>query len=54
MSKKSSSQSERDNRAIQLNPNNDAYWKSRGLSERPSSDTSSDDTSSNRSSGKPE
>ncbi|KAJ8977030.1 hypothetical protein NQ317_013479 [Molorchus minor] len=25
------------NRANQLNPNNNAYWKSRGYSERPSS-----------------
>ena len=30
-----SRQSERDNRANQLNPNNDAYWASRGLDERP-------------------
>ena len=25
----------RNNRACQLNPNNDAYWKSRGLKEKP-------------------
>lgn len=24
-----------DNRSNQLNPNNDAYWQSRGLDERP-------------------
>ena len=28
-------QSDRDNRANQLNPNNDAYWESRGFEERP-------------------
>lgn len=27
--------SELDNHANQLNPNNDAYWESRGLDERP-------------------
>lgn len=27
--------SDRDNRANQLNPNNDAYWESRGFDERP-------------------
>jgi hypothetical protein len=26
---------DRDNRADQLNPNNDAYWQSRGEDERP-------------------
>ena len=26
---------DRDNRANQLNPNNDAYWKSRGHDEKP-------------------
>ena len=25
----------RDNRSVQLNPNNDAYWKAQGLSKRP-------------------
>ena len=30
-----SRQSEMDNHANQLNPNNDAYWESRGLDERP-------------------
>jgi len=25
----------RDNRSVQLNPNNDAYWKAHGLSKRP-------------------
>ena len=30
-----SRQSDRDNRANQLNPNNDAYWESRGFDERP-------------------
>ena len=29
------SQDELDNRANQLNPNNDAYWQSRGYDERP-------------------
>ena len=29
------SQDDRDNRADQLNPNNDAYWQSRGDDERP-------------------
>jgi len=29
------SQDERDNRSDQLNPNNDAYWQSRGYDERP-------------------
>ena len=28
-------QSDQDNRADQLNPNNDAYWQSRGDDERP-------------------
>ena len=28
-------QSDRDNHANQLNPNNDAYWQSRGEDERP-------------------
>ncbi len=26
---------ERDNRSNQLNPNNDAYWKSRGYEDKP-------------------
>ena len=30
-----SKQSDRDNHANQLNPNNDAYWESRGWDERP-------------------
>ena len=30
-----SRQSNTDNHANQLNPNNDAYWQSRGLDERP-------------------
>ena len=30
-----SRQSELDNHANQLNPNNDAYWESRGWDERP-------------------
>ena len=30
MSKQSQPKHERDNRANQLNPNNDAYWQSRG------------------------
>ena len=29
------SQDELDNHASQLNPNNDAYWQSRGYDERP-------------------
>jgi hypothetical protein len=29
------SQDDMDNRADQLNPNNDAYWQSRGEDERP-------------------
>lgn len=28
-------QADRDNRANQLNPNNDAYWQSRGEEHRP-------------------
>ena len=28
-------QSDLDNRSQQLNPNNDAYWQSRGFDERP-------------------
>lgn len=28
-------QAEQDNRANQMNPNNDAYWQSRGEDERP-------------------
>ncbi len=28
-------QSDRDNHANQLNPNNDGYWESRGLEDRP-------------------
>lgn len=35
-------QSARDNRANQLNPNNDAYWNSRGM-DRPSSDYEDDE-----------
>jgi len=30
------SKSDRENHANQLNPNNDAYWQSRGEEERPS------------------
>ena len=30
----------RDNRANQLNPNNDAYWRSRGFDAPPQTDTS--------------
>ena len=30
-----SKQSDLDNHANQLNPNNDAYWESRGFDERP-------------------
>ena len=30
-----SRQSDRDNYANQMNPNNDAYWQSRGFEERP-------------------
>jgi hypothetical protein len=30
-----SRQSDSDNRSQQLNPNNDAYWQSRGFDERP-------------------
>ena len=26
---------DRDNRSVQLNPNNDAYWQAHGLSKRP-------------------
>ena len=29
------SKDERDNRANQMNPNNDAYWQARGYDERP-------------------
>lgn len=29
-------QDDRDNRSVQLNPNSDAYWQSRGEDERPS------------------
>ena len=29
------SKADQDNRADQLNPNNDAYWQSRGRDERP-------------------
>ena len=29
------SKDDRDNRANQMNPNNDAYWESRGYDERP-------------------
>jgi hypothetical protein len=37
MSKQDSAhtQQEHDNRANQLNPNNDAYWQSRGEEQRP-------------------
>ena len=31
-----SGQSNRDNRANQMNPNNDAFWQARGLDKRPS------------------
>ena len=30
-----SKRSDRDNQANQMNPNNDAYWQSRGFTERP-------------------
>lgn len=30
-----SKQSDRDNHANQMNPNNDAFWQSRGFDERP-------------------
>jgi len=29
------SKDERDNRSVELNPNSDAYWQSRGYEERP-------------------
>lgn len=32
------SKTDRDNRANQLNPNNDAYWQSRGFEEKPEID----------------
>ena len=41
------SQADDDNRSDQLNPNNDAYWESRGWDERPDDweeRASSDDT----------
>ncbi len=31
---------DRDNRADQMNPNNDAYWQSRGFDEHPDQDAS--------------
>ena len=46
-----SPQADRDNRANQMNPNNDAYWQARGDDERPgdwatrSDDNPSDDAS---------
>ena len=38
-----------DNRANQMNPNNDAYWQSRGYDERPDDweDQADDDTADN-------
>lgn len=39
----------RDNRANQLNPNNAAYWRSRGRSGPSSSDSSTSEFSSTRS-----
>lgn len=42
------SNSDLDNRSNQLNPNNDAYWQSRGHDERPDS-WDDDDSNSNQS-----
>lgn len=42
------SKSDLDNYSNQLNPNNDAYWQSRGLDERPD-DSDDDDSNSNKS-----
>ena len=39
----SKDQDDIDNRADQLNPNNDAYWQSRGEDERPDDWQESDD-----------
>ncbi len=36
-----------DNRANQMNPNNDAYWQSRGYDERPENWEDSDDDDGN-------
>ena len=35
---KTSQEKQRDNRANQLNPNNDRYWKARGHPDRPPSE----------------
>ena len=42
MSRNRDDKAARDNRAYQLNPNNDAYWDSRGM-ERPASDFEDDE-----------
>lgn len=42
----------RDNRANQLNPNNDAYWRSRGFDAPPQPDTSAPEPSSPQSSAR--
>lgn len=41
-------QDELDNHANQLNPNNDAYWQSRGYDEKPDDWDDDDYNSSNR------
>lgn len=40
-------QGNRDNRANQLNPNNDAYWKSRGYDKKPSDKNNASATKKN-------
>lgn len=42
------SQSDWDNHSNQLNPNNDAYWQSRGFDERPYYDDDDDYNSSEK------
>lgn len=48
LKKMGNSKSDLDNYSNQLNPNNDAYWQSRGLDERPD-DSDDDDSNSNNS-----
>ena len=42
MTRKQSDKEVNDNRSRQLNPENDAYWRSRGYEERPTEPSGSD------------
>lgn len=51
--KSDSSKADRDNRSNQLNPNNNAYWQSRGFDERPADEEVTIETKPERPVNKP-